>query len=123
MWAGDFTVDGQASERRVQLVTRQPDDAERRAESWRQVKMSGIERREIKHLLLRHTEEWLESIEILAPAVLDSSEVGELNSEIEKLRAGTRCFAQDSLTPTRVRLPAIMGRLGPSREAWLAPRF
>jgi hypothetical protein len=49
---------------------------------------SGIERREIKHLLLRHTEEWLESIEILAPAVLDSSEVGELNSETEKLRAG-----------------------------------
>jgi hypothetical protein len=56
----------------------------------------------------RHTEEWLESIEILAPAVLDSSEVGELNGETEKLKAGSLLRA-DSLTSTRVRPPAIMG--------------
>ena len=52
------------------------------------MQMSGIQRREIKLLLLSHTEEWFDNIEILAPAVLKPSEVSELNSETEKLREG-----------------------------------
>ena len=48
--------------------------------------MEQHQQKEAKDLLLRHAEEWIEGVEILAQTVLDSRETPELNSELKKLR-------------------------------------
>lgn len=49
-------------------------------------KMDQFHQTEAKDLLLRHAEEWLLGIDILAQTVLDSRETSALSSEVKKLR-------------------------------------